>query len=78
MCRWPGSASGSARDHSSRRPSSPTHGHASRFRADLDPETASKVTEALLELNRRGRALIIATHDPALIAAMDNRIAVAA
>ncbi len=38
--------------------------------ADLDPETAARVIAALLDLNRQGRSLIVATHDPALAAAM--------
>lgn len=42
--------------------------------ADLDPETARLVTEALLALARRGATLIIATHDPALVARMDRVI----
>ncbi|MBF9034366.1 ATP-binding cassette domain-containing protein [Rhodobacterales bacterium HKCCE2091] len=43
--------------------------------ADLDDETAARVTEGLLSLVREGRALIVATHDPALAAAMSRRIA---
>ena len=42
--------------------------------ADLDPETARAVTEGLLSLRARGAALLIATHDPALITAMDRTI----
>ena len=42
--------------------------------ADLDPETARAVTEGLLALRARGAALLVATHDPALIAAMDRVI----
>lgn len=43
--------------------------------ADLDPETARAVTEGLLALRARGATLIVATHDPALIAALDREIA---
>lgn len=43
--------------------------------AHLDPRTARAVTEGLLELSR-GRTLVVATHDPALAAAMDRRILV--
>ncbi|WP_460272239.1 thiol reductant ABC exporter subunit CydD [Celeribacter sp. ULVN23_4] len=39
--------------------------------ADLDQETADRVTEALLALQGRGATLIVATHDPRLIAKMD-------
>lgn len=46
--------------------------------ADLDPETAAKVIEALVNLNRQGLALIVATHDPALAAAMQSELAVQA
>ena len=42
--------------------------------ADLDPETAARVTRALLGLKARGAALIVATHDPALAAAMDRQV----
>ena len=44
--------------------------------ADLDPETASRVIDALAELNRQGRAVVVATHDPALALAMGQRVAV--
>lgn len=43
--------------------------------ADLDAETAERVTEALLSLANRGATLLIATHDPRLIAALDQEIA---
>lgn len=42
--------------------------------ADLDRETADRVTEALLALKSRGATLIVATHDPRLIAKMDRVI----
>lgn len=42
--------------------------------ADLDPETADLIRGALLGLKARGIALIVATHDPALAAAMDHQI----
>ncbi|SFK05710.1 ATP-binding cassette, subfamily C, CydD [Celeribacter neptunius] len=45
--------------------------------ADLDHETAERVTEALLALAERGATLIVATHDPKLIAKMDRVIDVA-
>lgn len=38
--------------------------------ADLDADTARRVIDALQSLHRQGRAMIVATHDPALIAAM--------
>ncbi len=46
--------------------------------ADLDPETAARVIAALMALNREGRALIVATHDPALIAAMGASVEIPA
>ncbi|PTQ75549.1 thiol reductant ABC exporter subunit CydD [Celeribacter persicus] len=45
--------------------------------ADLDQETADRVTEALLALKSRGATLIVATHDPRLIAKMDRVIEIA-
>lgn len=42
--------------------------------ADLDPETAAQVIRALIRLKDSGRSLIVATHDPALIKAMDRTI----
>ncbi|MEP1901990.1 MAG: ATP-binding cassette domain-containing protein, partial [Nitratireductor sp.] len=45
--------------------------------ADLDHETADRVTEALLALAERGATLIVATHDARLIARMDQVIEVA-
>lgn len=42
--------------------------------ADLDDETAAAVIAGLLALNARGAALICATHDPRLIAALPRRI----
>jgi ATP-binding cassette subfamily C protein CydD len=44
--------------------------------ADLDPDTAAQVIRALTRLNRDGRSLIVASHDPALIAAMDRAVGV--
>lgn len=44
--------------------------------ADLDAETASRVIDALLRLKDQGRTLIVATHDPALAAAMDRQVQV--
>ncbi|MFT3687543.1 ABC transporter ATP-binding protein/permease [Paenirhodobacter sp.] len=43
--------------------------------ADLDPETARAVLNGLLELRARGAALIVASHDPAVLAAMDRVVA---
>jgi len=42
--------------------------------ADLDPETAAQVIAALDALAAGGATLIVASHDPALIARMDRRI----
>ncbi|MBD3734764.1 MAG: hypothetical protein IE934_18915, partial [Sphingopyxis sp.] len=42
--------------------------------ADLDPETGAKIIQGLLALRARGASVIVASHDPALIAAMDRRI----
>ncbi|MFX8573761.1 ATP-binding cassette domain-containing protein, partial [Acinetobacter baumannii] len=42
--------------------------------ADLDSETAAAVVQALLALRRQGTGLLVATHAPALIAAMDRRL----
>ncbi|MEH7827877.1 thiol reductant ABC exporter subunit CydD [Gemmobacter denitrificans] len=42
--------------------------------ADLDPVTAALVTEGLLAEAARGATLVIATHDPALVARMDRVI----
>ncbi len=44
--------------------------------ADLDPDTASRVITALMDLKQQGKALVVATHDPALIDAMDARVEV--
>ncbi len=41
--------------------------------ADLDAETAGLIIEALCRLQRQGRTLIVATHDPALAEAMDRQ-----
>lgn len=40
--------------------------------ADLDPATAAEVTAALLALREKGTALLVATHDATLAAAMDR------
>jgi len=40
--------------------------------ADLDPETARAVTAGLLQLAEQGVTLIVATHDPDLMARMDD------
>lgn len=45
--------------------------------ADLDRETAARVTEGLLALSARGATVIVATHDPVLIARMDQVIEIA-
>lgn len=42
--------------------------------ADLDPETAERIITALKRLNADGRAVIVATHDPALARAMDRQL----
>ncbi len=42
--------------------------------ADLDPETAAHVIASLRALQAQGRTLLIASHDPALIAAMDREL----
>lgn len=44
--------------------------------ADLDPDTAAQVIRALQRLQSQGHSLIVATHDPALAAAMDHSVAV--
>lgn len=44
--------------------------------ADLDPDTAALVIRALTRLKGDGHSLIVATHDPALIAAMDRSVEV--
>ena len=44
--------------------------------ADLDPETAGMVIDALKRLKAAGKTMLIATHDPALIAAMDRVVTV--
>ncbi|MGG7565217.1 ATP-binding cassette domain-containing protein [Rhodovulum sp. DZ06] len=45
--------------------------------ADLDAQTAAQVIAALLALRDRGAALLVATHDPALIAALDRAVEIA-
>ncbi len=42
--------------------------------ADLDPASAAAVTDALLALRAQGTALLVATHDEALMARMDRVI----
>ncbi|MBJ3775879.1 ABC transporter ATP-binding protein/permease [Acuticoccus mangrovi] len=42
--------------------------------ADLDAETARQVIDALLALRDEGRALLVATHDPALVAALERTV----
>ncbi len=42
--------------------------------ADLDADTAAAVVQALLALRRRGTGVLVATHAPALVAAMDRRL----
>lgn len=42
--------------------------------ADLDTETAERIVAALKRLNAEGRAVIVATHDPALAAAMGRQL----
>ena len=44
--------------------------------ADLDAETAALIREALLALRETGVTLLVATHDPALVAAMDRAVEV--
>lgn len=46
--------------------------------ADLDPDTAALVIRALVRLKGDGHSLIVATHDPALVAAMDRSVGVLA
>lgn len=46
--------------------------------ADLDEVTAGRVIAALRRLNAEGRAVIVATHDPRLAAAMDRQVEVGA
>ncbi|AUH63258.1 ABC transporter ATP-binding protein/permease [Paracoccus zhejiangensis] len=43
--------------------------------ADLDDETAAEVIAGLMDLHRAGATLVVASHDPRLIAAMGRRIA---
>ncbi len=42
--------------------------------ADLDPETSARVIAALQKMKDEGRAIIVATHDPALAAVMDQQV----
>jgi len=46
--------------------------------ADLDPDTAAQVIRALIRLKDDGHSLIVATHDPALVDAMERSIEVPA
>ena len=46
--------------------------------ADLDPETAQRVIAALERLRASGRAVIVATHDPVLAAAMQRQVEIGA
>lgn len=45
--------------------------------ADLDPKTVQQVIAALVTLKAQGKTMIVATHDPKLIAAMDRNVTVA-
>lgn len=42
--------------------------------ADLDTDTAGDIIGALCSLSRRGATVIVATHDPALASALDQRV----
>ena len=42
--------------------------------ADLDADTAAQIIQSLRELQAQGHTLLIATHDPALIAALDREV----
>ncbi|MGO2132383.1 MAG: ABC transporter ATP-binding protein/permease [Halomonas sp.] len=42
--------------------------------ADLDPDTAAQVIRALCRLKEDGHSLIVATHDPALVEAMNRAV----
>ncbi len=42
--------------------------------ADLDPDTAALVIRSLTRLKQQGHSLIVATHDPALAAAMERTV----
>ncbi len=42
--------------------------------ADLDRETADAIIAALMELGARGATLVVATHDPVLIAALGREV----
>ncbi|MEN9062282.1 ABC transporter ATP-binding protein/permease [Ponticoccus litoralis] len=42
--------------------------------ADLDPDTARRVIAALERMRAGGRAVVVATHDPALAVAMQTRV----
>lgn len=46
--------------------------------ADLDDETAQRIVSAFRRLRREGRSIIVATHDPALAAAMAKKVELAA
>lgn len=42
--------------------------------ADLDAETAARIIATLDRIRSEGRAILVATHDPVLAAAMDRRV----
>lgn len=44
--------------------------------ADLDSETAARIIAALHRMQRDGRSIIVATHDPDLVAALDRQVEV--
>ncbi|MBU2957999.1 ATP-binding cassette domain-containing protein [Paracoccus sp. 1_MG-2023] len=46
--------------------------------ADLDDETAARIIAALARIATSGRAIVVATHDPALAAAMAHKVEVRA
>jgi ATP-binding cassette subfamily C protein CydD len=46
--------------------------------ADLDPDTAAKVIAGLIGLRAQGVTLIVASHDPAMVGALDRAIALEA
>ncbi|UYV35656.1 ATP-binding cassette domain-containing protein [Rhodobacteraceae bacterium D3-12] len=43
--------------------------------ADLDGETAGRIIAALERIRAEGRAILVATHDPVLAAAMAQNVA---
>lgn len=46
--------------------------------SDLDTETATRIIAALDRVRGEGRAILVATHDPALAAVMDRQVAMSA